>query len=124
MCPAKWTATVDGQGALNISTPDREGAVTISCYSRPAGDADKLYQVIPKLIAQWRPVSHEEKREAGFAGEFYDTTESPPRRILVRAMHIKKHFVLITANDLDSRFEKFRADYDRIIASFAWRLPE
>jgi hypothetical protein len=119
-CPKGWSEPPEKRGTFNIATPDGGGAITISCYDRPSGDAEALYQLIPKLVANWREISSETVGPSGYSGEFVDSTVSPPRRLLVRAKHTKNHFVLLTANDAESRFEQYRSQYEKIMGSFSW----
>ena len=60
----------------------------------------------------------------GVAGEFRDEDDGVWRYLLVRGVHLEHVFVMITANDVETKFPKMRSQYLQILDSLVLKDPK
>lgn len=118
--PQDWKVAREGN-VVNLSTRDGEGAATISAFHSAKGDMEAFRKITRKMFSDYdpiRPLTAIQKEETqGLDGEFRKTEDGTTRHWLVRAMHGKKVFVLITVNDSETKYGTRKDTYMRIVES-------
>lgn len=125
--PRSWKVETD-ENITNIVTPDGEGAITISAYHDESGDFKELMNIARKRFAEAEVLSPFEpfktKKKIGIKGEFRTKEADGNRKWLIRAVHTKRVFVFITANDSESMFEQRRDSYLKVFESLQLKDPK
>lgn len=125
--PATWKLQRDGN-IVNIMPPDERGAVTISAFHSDAGDMRAFLHITREPFARLEAVvkfaPFEKAPALGIAGEFREKEDKAWRYWIVRGVHLRHVFVLITANDIEADFPKRRAEYLSILDSLILREPK
>jgi major membrane immunogen (membrane-anchored lipoprotein) len=125
--PRSWKVETEGN-ITNIVTPDGEGAITISVYHDDSGDFKDLMNIARRRFAEAEVVSPFEalktEKKKGIKGEFRTKETDGNRKWLVRAVHAKRVFVFITANDSENMFEQRRDAYLKVLESLQLKDPK
>jgi len=125
--PKTWKITSQGN-ITNIVAPDGEGAITISAYHEKQGDFSYLMKLTYKAFAKAEVISpfklYNYKTSEGVGGEFRQMEVDGSRRWLVRGVHSKHVFVLITANDQDKQFRNRKDTFIKILDSLELKDPQ
>jgi len=108
--PDRWKISSE-ENIVNIISSDEQGAVTISAFHSESGDIDMqafLQMTRDEIFANSEPVVQfslfQKTPLAGFVGEVRKKEDMVWRYWVVRGVHQKHVFVLITANDLEENF--------------------
>jgi len=125
--PASWKVSREGN-IVNVFPPDENGAVTISAFHSDSGDMDVFLRITREPFSRSEAVVPFSRFEnaplTGIAGEFREKQDGVWRYWLVRGVHLKHVYVLITANDLEKDFPKRRAEYLNILDSLVLNDPK
>ena len=125
--PPNWVIQTEGN-ITNIVTPDGEGAITISAYHSASGDFKDLLEIARRRFDKAEAISPfaplKKGKGKGIKGEFRTKEIDGDRRWFARAVHSKRVFVFITANDSDGNFQQQRDIYSKVLDSLVVHDPK
>jgi hypothetical protein len=125
--PSDWKVSTE-ENIVNIVPTDGRGAVTISAFYSKNGDMNPFLEMMQQLFAKSEPVakfhSYEKTPLSGIEGEFREKDGETLHRWIVRGVHNKQVFVLITANEPDATFSRRKTEYLSILDSLALKEPK
>jgi hypothetical protein len=125
--PSEWKLARDGD-IVNIFPPDERGAVTISAFHSESGDMQAFLHMTREPFASSEGVvrfsPYRKAPLSGIAGEFREEQDGVWRYWVVRGIHLKHVFVLVTANDVEADSPRRRSQYLSILDSLVLNDPK